>query len=346
MKRLQRSTVSHQIFIYSFKILLWENPITILRSRKHQSGAEMYCKLVDAAIYNTSLTPFWVLFPHFFEASCDKTFKCFLVLQGKMSHPDIWRVFCKGFCLTGTQNGTKTSGFSLFRLSDHLERSPRRTALLSMLNICPLTVWPLCLWFREGCGTSYRDREKWDVSPGRESLTPNSSRGCYSVVYVLWAIKAFKSHFSTNYNTLIQQTRSNTSLANFRKSDVTLPCSWPWKALSFQASCSTRIPHLYKFIRRGPLVSTQAPSPEAPLHQHLMQTCKLVSAACKCLFTCSRNRLGITCVPGPCSANKLDTQPWWQWQLSGLGLENSDSFWDPTKHASLHPGDEEGCFFS
>lgn len=115
MKSLQSSTVSHQIFIYSFKILIWENPITVLPSRKHQTEAEMYCKLVDAAVHNTSLTSFWVLFPHFFEVSCGETFKCFLVLQGKLICGDVWRGFCKGFCLAGIQNGTKTSGFSLFR---------------------------------------------------------------------------------------------------------------------------------------------------------------------------------------------------------------------------------------
>lgn len=115
MKRLQRSTVSHQIFIYSFKILIWENPITILPCRKHQTEAEMYCRPVDVAVRNTSLTSFWILFPHFFEAGCGETFKCFLVLQGKLICADIWRVFCKGFHLAGIQNGTKTSGFSLFR---------------------------------------------------------------------------------------------------------------------------------------------------------------------------------------------------------------------------------------
>lgn len=117
MRRLQRSTASHQIFIYSFKILIWENPITILPGRKHQTDAEMCCKCVEVAVHSTPPTSAWVWVPHFSEASHGETFKCFLVLQGKGICADGWKLgaFCKDFCLEGIQNRTKTSRFSLFR---------------------------------------------------------------------------------------------------------------------------------------------------------------------------------------------------------------------------------------
>lgn len=72
--------------------------------QEHETEAEMYCK---PDVHNTSLTSFWVLFPHSFEASYGETFKCFLVLQGKIISADIWKGFCKGFSMAGIQNGTR-----------------------------------------------------------------------------------------------------------------------------------------------------------------------------------------------------------------------------------------------
>lgn len=155
MKRLQRSTVSHQIFIYSFKILIWENPITISPSRKHQTEAERFCKLVDADAHNTSLTSFCVLFHHFFEASCGETFKCFLLLRGKNWFVLIFgRVSLQKFLSGRDSDGDWDLPFHpVHVLRAHLERPPRRKALLSILNNFPLTIWPLlCLLLQEGHG--------------------------------------------------------------------------------------------------------------------------------------------------------------------------------------------------
>lgn len=61
--------------------------------------------------------------------------------------------------------------------------------------------------------------EKWDASPRSGSLIPKFSRGCYSLVYILWAVKAFKFDFPQMkalwFSRLAQNTKS--LLANFRK---------------------------------------------------------------------------------------------------------------------------------
>lgn len=129
----------HQIFIYSFKILIWENPIAILPSGKHQTEAEIYCRAQYVAVRHIP-NIFWGLTSPLFGSWLRGNLQ---VLFGLAREIDLcW--YLEGFLQqllpsTDSEWDRELCLQPLQPLSAHLERSPSRKALLSGLNTCPLT---------------------------------------------------------------------------------------------------------------------------------------------------------------------------------------------------------------
>lgn len=280
----------HQIFIYSFKILIWENPIAILPSGKHQTEAEIYCRAQYVAVRHIP-NIFWGLTSPLFGSWLRGNLQ---VLFGLAREIDLcW--YLEGFLQqllpsTDSEWDRELCLQPLQPLSAHLERSPSRKALLSGLNTCPLTEPLRCLCTLEGCECFWRNGEKCNVSRGRGSPVQNFSGRCYSV-HTPCEGKAFDTDFpqikALRISSLVQKHLSQT-LGNWWPCE---PCSSPWKA---QRSCGTH--HLYLYSHpKSSLVLTHIPSPTAhlvPLQQSSSQTCTLLSAAHKNEPACSSSRLG------------------------------------------------------